>query len=175
MNRVVGVLIVLPVVAILAGCVPVQHTTRVRHMPALADTAGHMTKQDVVSLAQAGLSDSLIVGMMDASHSYFQLTTQDVLDLKAAGVRESVIKAMLAQPPEDEEQSASDDVRYHVVPPYWYLGYYPYWGPWYSSSWYPYRYSWYRPVYVHRAYPMHFGGGGPGRRAGGGHYAGRRR
>lgn len=174
MKRVVGVLIVLPIVAVLAGCVPTQQTTRVRHMPAVADTVGRMTKQDVVSLAQAGLSDSLIVGMMDASHSYFRLTTQDVLDLKAAGVRESVIQAMLASPPE-EERSVSEDIRYHVVPPYWYLGYYPYWDPWYSSSWYPYRSSWYRPVYVHRAHPMHFGGAGPGRRAGGGHYGGHRR
>jgi hypothetical protein len=175
MKSTVGAVIILSSVLMLAGCVPTQHASRMRHVPALADTAGHMTKQDVISLTQAGLSDSLIVSMMDASQSYFQLTTQDVLDLKAAGVRESVIKSMLAAPPADEEQGGSGDVRDHVVPPYWYIGYYPYWDPWYASSWYPYHYSSYRPVYVRHSYPMHYGGFGGGRGYGGGHGGGRRR
>ena len=170
----VGAVIILASVLLLAGCVPTQHASRVRHMPVAADTAGQMTKQDVISLTQAGLSDSLIVSMMDASRSYFQLTTQDVLDLKSAGVREPVIKAMLAAPPEESENAGSDDVRYRVVPPYWYMGYYPYWDPW-NSSMYRYGYSYYRPVYVRHSFPVHYGGFGGGRGYGGYHGGGRRR
>jgi hypothetical protein len=174
MKRTMGAVIVLAGVLMLAGCVPAQHASRMRHTSVFADTAGHMTRQDVISLTQAGISDSLIVSMMDASRSYFQLTTQDVLDLKNAGVREPVIKAMLAAPPEEAENVGSDDVRYRAVPPYWYMGYNPYWDPWYSSM-YSYGYGHYRPVYAHRSYPMHYGGFGTGRGFAGHSGGGRRR
>jgi hypothetical protein len=169
--------IVLLSVLVLAGCIPPPHASRVRHGPAMADSARYMTRQDVVSLAQAGVSDSLIVSMMDATHSYFQLTTQDVLDLKGAGVHEPVIRAMLATPPDEERGGTADDVRSRVVPPYWYLGYYPYWDPWYSTwgPWRPWRYTNYHPAYIHRSYPVHYGGPGPVRGYGGGHGGGRHR
>ena len=45
-----------------------------------------MKIDDVIALSKAGVSDSLIIGMMDATDSWFQLKTQDVIDLRNAGV-----------------------------------------------------------------------------------------
>jgi hypothetical protein len=176
MKRAMAMMVILAGVLFLAGCVPMQHASRTRGASAPADTASLMTKQNVISLSQAGVSDSIIVTMLDASGSYFQLTTQDVLDLKSAGVHEGVIQAMLAIPGPSDETTASEGGRGY--PPYWYARYYPYWDPWYLPT-YPFGfgYRYYQPFYVRHVAPSHFGGfgGGWGRSAGGGHGGGRRR
>ena len=158
MKRVIGVLVILAGLGLLAGCVPEQHAMRSRHVAARSDTTGHMTKQDVISLTRAGVSDSLIVGMMDASESYFDLTTQDVLDLKNAGVHDGVIKAMLAAPPDDSSDGKTATARYAVYPPYWYR-YDPFWDPWYYPAWsWGFGYRSYHPVFVRHVFPSHGGG-----------------
>ena len=93
------------------------------------DTLRRMTQQDVIDMSKAGVSDSLIITMMDATDTWFKLTSKDVINLRNAGVNEKVISAMLQQPTEPSSQSGSKDlIKYYAYPPYyWNDGYYPYW------------------------------------------------
>lgn len=111
------------------GCTSERYALNNKEHSMRRDTLRMMTQKDVIALSKAGMSDSLIIAMMDATDSWFQLKTQDVIDLKNAGVSEKVISAMLQQPGEPSSQSGSPSgVRYYVYPPYyWYDGYYPYW------------------------------------------------
>ncbi|MDX8430854.1 MAG: hypothetical protein SNF33_03500 [Candidatus Algichlamydia australiensis] len=42
--------------------------------------------EDIKALSQAGISDDKIIGMIQESHSHFNLTSQEVFELKNAGV-----------------------------------------------------------------------------------------
>jgi hypothetical protein len=113
----------------LFGCVSERYTQNDKDYAMRIDTLRRMSQQDVINLSKAGLSDSLIINMMDATDSWFQLKSQDVIDLKNAGVSEKVINAMMQQPSEPSNQSKNPGaVQYYVYPPYyWYYGYYPNW------------------------------------------------
>jgi hypothetical protein len=77
------------------------------------DSLRLMKMDDVIALSKAGVSDSLIIGMMDATDSWFHLKTQDVLDLRNAGVSEKVIAAMMQPPPQPSgKTSDSNGVHY---------------------------------------------------------------
>jgi hypothetical protein len=124
----------------LVGCAAGGYTQYgMRHRERI-DSLRVMTQQDVITLSKAGVSDSLIIAMMDATHTWFQLNAQDVINLKDAGVSENVIGAMLAEPPQPPEPSRYYD---HPYPPYyWYDGFYPFWYyPAFSAGfgYYPYR------------------------------------
>jgi hypothetical protein len=108
----------------LVGCAAGGYTQYGMHGSRQVDSLRVMTKQDVITLSKAGVSDSLIIAMMDATHTWFHLNARDVLDLKNAGVGEKVIGAMLAEPPQPPELPR----HYYVYPPYyWYNGFYPFW------------------------------------------------
>ena len=110
----------------LFGCASEQYTQVYKEHPMRADTLKRMSQQDVINLSKAGVSDSLIVGMMDATDTWFQLKPQNVIDLKNAGVSENVISAMMEQP--SAPQSNTTGERYYVYPQYYgYDGFYPYW------------------------------------------------
>ena len=113
----------------LAGCTSGGYTQIAKDHSMRRDTLRRMSQQDVINLSKAGVSDSLIIVMMDATNTWFQLKTQDVIDLKNAGVSEKVIAAMMQQPnPPANQSGSSSTVRYYVYPPYyWYDGYYPSW------------------------------------------------
>ncbi len=116
----------------LIGCASGRYAQNTKNHALQRDTLQRMSQQDVINLSKAGVSDSLIIGMMDATDTWFQLKPQDVIDLKHAGVSEKVLSAMMQQPVEPPDQSSSPDVRYYPAPPYyWYGGLYPYW---YSPS-----------------------------------------
>jgi hypothetical protein len=127
-----------------AGCAAEQYSqTRKEHSMKI-DSLRVMKMEDVIALSKAGVSDSLIVGMMDATDSWFQLKTQDVIDLRNAGVSEKVIAAMMQPLPQPSgKTSDSNVVRYYTYPSFfWYDGFYPYW---------------YYPTFGYRSYhPMHF-------------------
>ena len=93
------------------------------------DTLRMMKIQDVIALSKAGVSDSLIIGMMDATNSWFQLKAQDVIDLRNAGVSEKVVAAMMQPPPQPPNKTGdANAVQYYTYPPFlWYDGFYPYW------------------------------------------------
>jgi hypothetical protein len=134
------------------GCASERYTQTSKIHSMRADTLRMMKIQDVIALLKAGVSDSLIISMMDATDSWFKLGTQDILDLKNAGVSEKVIAAMLQQPSEPSNQSKNTQERvyYNSFPYFWYFGYYP---------------SWYYPLYSARiGYRFHHPGYFPHRR-----------
>jgi hypothetical protein len=111
------------------GCASERYAQHGKDHSKQADTLRVMNIQDVIDLSKAGVSDSLIIGMMDATDSWFRLNTKDVLNLRNAGASEHVIQAMMQQPGEPSNQSNNPNVeKYYVYPPYfWYGGFYPYW------------------------------------------------
>ena len=116
------------------GCTGEQYTQMQNMHHRKIDSLRVMTKDDIISLSKAGVSDSLIINMMDATDSWFKLNTKDVLALRNAGVSEGVISAMMQQPPEQAQQGTNATTQqYYAYPPYfWYDGFYPYW--WYYPS-----------------------------------------
>jgi hypothetical protein len=129
-----------------AGCAAGNYSETQRDHTLKADTLRMMKIQDVINLSKAGVSDSLIIGMMDATDSWFPLKTQDVIDLRNAGVNEKVIVAMI-QPPAQPSGKTSDAnrVQYYTYPSFWwYDGFYPYW--YYPS--FSVRLG-YHPLYMH--------------------------
>ena len=122
----------------LFGCASERYAQNDKDHSMRRDTLRRMTQQDVINLSKAGVSDSLIVDMMDATDTWFQLKPQEVIDLKSAGVSEKVISAMMQQPGEPSSQSSSPGVvQYYAYPPYfWYDGFYPGWYyPRFSARW----------------------------------------
>ena len=115
----------------LTGCAAEQYSQSRKDHSMKGDSLRAMKMEDVIALSKAGMSDSLIIGMMDATDTWFQLKTQDVIDLRNSGVSEKVIAAMMQPPSPSSEKSAdSSSARYYVYPPYywsWYDGWYPYW------------------------------------------------
>jgi hypothetical protein len=111
------------------GCSSERYAQNNRSHSMRRDTLRMMTRQDVINLSKAGVSDSLIISMMDATDTWFELKPQEVIDLKNAGVSENVISAMMEQPSKQSGQSSGQTATgYYVYPPYyWYYGYYPYW------------------------------------------------
>jgi hypothetical protein len=129
-----------------AGCAAEQYSQSRKEHSMKVDSLRAMKMEDVIALSKAGVSDSLIIGMMDATDSWFQLKTQDVLDLRAAGVNEKVISAMMQQPPPPTSKTSTPNgVRYYPDPWfYWYDGFYPNWYyPTFSVrfGYHPYRFG----------------------------------
>ncbi|RPI05110.1 MAG: hypothetical protein EHM64_07715 [Ignavibacteriae bacterium] len=112
----------------LAGCAAEQYSQTKKSHAMNVDSLRTMKISDVVALSKAGVSDSLIIGMMDATDTWFQLRTRDVLDLRNDGVSEKVISAMMQQPAQPAGKTTeSSTVRYYVDPWFsWYDGFYPY-------------------------------------------------
>jgi hypothetical protein len=122
----------------LGGCAAEQYSQSRKDHSMKIDSLRLMKMDDVIALSKAGVSDSLIIGMMDATDSWFHLRTQDVLDLRNAGVSEKVIAAMMQPPPQPSGKIGdSNPVRYYAHPSFfWYDGFYPYWSyPTFSYRW----------------------------------------
>ena len=64
-----------------AGCVSAQYSRYDRERFSRADTLDLMTKDEVIVLTKAKVSDDVIISQMKASGSYFHLNTQDVVDM----------------------------------------------------------------------------------------------
>jgi hypothetical protein len=133
------ILLVMMVMALgFGGCAAEQYSQTRRDHSMKGDSLRLMKMDDVIALSKAGVSDSLIIGMMDATDSWFHLKTQDVLDLRNAGVSEKVIAAMIQPPPQSSDKTSdSNEVRYYAYPSYfWFDGFYPYsYYPTYSPRW----------------------------------------
>lgn len=54
-----------------------------------------MTNEEVIMLAQAGLSPSIIIGKIRSGRSDFNLSTDSLIKLKQAGVTDDILAAML--------------------------------------------------------------------------------
>ena len=83
----------------------------------LARRADAVTIADIIGLSQAGLSDDVLIALVDTDDTVFTLTASQIVQLKTAGVGERVIVAMLwqgrtpvAEPPTvPEAQAAAPD------------------------------------------------------------------
>jgi hypothetical protein len=118
----------------LGGCMSPRYAQR----PADRDTLEPppMTVKDVVDLSKASLSDSIIIGQIEATHSAFSLKTDDIISLKNAGVSENVITEMIRS--NAAPQAGGESQPYPAYS--WYPEvYYSAWGP----------YGWYWPVPRH--------------------------
>lgn len=145
-----------------------------------ADTLDMMTKDDVIALSKAKVSDDVIIDQIEVTGSYFELSTQDIVDLANAGVSDKVIGTMIKTDEPSRHGRRTDG--YYYYPPYswWYSGY-PYY-PWYPSFYLGFSYRYYHPFYSHRnVFPRYnfgghgFYGGGGGRGYGGTRSGGRHR
>jgi len=85
-------------------------------LPAAA-VAQTLTTRDLVALAQAGLSDDVLVAMIEADRTVFRLQPLDVLELKRQGLSDRVLVRMIetaippavpapAMPPRDSQPVA---------------------------------------------------------------------
>ena len=136
-----------------AGCVSAQYSRYDRERFSRADTLDLMTKDDVIVLTKAKVSDDVIISQMKASGSYFHLSTQDVVDLANAGVSDKVIDAMIKSEPKEGEDGSG---RYYYYPSnVWYGGFPYYYDPWYPTF-YP-RFSYRRPFFGHRVFAPRYG------------------
>jgi hypothetical protein len=165
MKRAAIAVIVLAFSLASAGCVSERYAQYHRYHSSQPDTLAVMTKQDVISLSQAKVSDDVIISQIKASDSHFQLTTQDILDLVNAGVSDKVIDAMIKTGQTSEKVEGSGGY-YYYPPYYWYAGY-PYLYPWYSPFYLGFSVGYYHPFYSYRGF---YGGHGFG-----GHRIGGRR
>ncbi len=114
-----------------------------------------MTTQDIVTLTNEGVSDSLIIMQIRATRSVFKLSTQDILNLKKDGVADGVIGEMIST----TDHPASTE--YYPRDYYYYnLGYLR--GDWWWDSWgMPFYYPMYHFPVMYRSYYaqpyVHFG------------------
>ena len=57
--------------------------------------SARLTKDDVVRLAQEGISDEVIVSQIETTHSQFFLTVDEIVALRKANVSQRVIDRMI--------------------------------------------------------------------------------
>lgn len=62
---------------------------------ATAARADAVTVRDLIELSRAGLSDQVLIALIDVDHSVFTLDTETLKQLKQAGVSDAVILAMI--------------------------------------------------------------------------------
>ncbi len=169
-----------------AGCMTGQYAHYGRR-PSGGDSLGVITNHDVIAMTQAGISDSVIVPLINVSVTEFRLRPRDVIALADSGVSDAVISAMIQS---GTTGPAGDDGGEYAYgrPYYWYAGY-PYWNGWdpWWYGWYPGLYAGYSPGFYRPAHfryrsgfgphPGFYGGGSyqVNRGSGGGRSAGRRR
>jgi len=62
---------------------------------ALPATARAVTVRDIIELTKAGLSDEIIIAVIDADRTMFTLDAEQILELKRAGVTPAVLLKMV--------------------------------------------------------------------------------
>lgn len=77
-----------------------------------AGRAEAVTVRDVIELSRAGLSDEVLIALIEVDNSIFTLDAPQILELRAAGVSERVIVAMIrsGRPPVARPADAESDV-----------------------------------------------------------------
>lgn len=74
-------------------------------------TAHAVTIRDIIELSKAGLSDEVLIALIEADRTIFSLDAEQILDLRKAGVAEKVLLKMLATRREFEPPSGGDVPR----------------------------------------------------------------
>jgi len=100
-------------------------------------------------MAQAHVSDSVIISQIQNSSTRYQLTSDQIISLKSAGVSDAVISALIntANKPEPQPATTTTTVVQPYVYPYApvYVDPWPgYWwgGPYYYRGYYGWHHHW---------------------------------
>ena len=72
-----------------------------------ASAAQAVTLKDVIDLKKAGISDAVVVALIDSDATVFQLTASDVRTLRDAGFSDSLIVSILNTAVKSREQMAA--------------------------------------------------------------------
>lgn len=84
------------------------------------DVAWAVSTRDLIELSKAGLGDEVLVALIEADGTVFNLDAPRILELRAAGVSERVITAMLrnsSRPLPPSTSSAADHQAAGAPPP----------------------------------------------------------
>jgi hypothetical protein len=84
-----------------------------------AGRAEAVTVRDVIELSKAGLSDQVLLALIEVDHSVFQIDTATLKQLKQAGVSEAVIVAMIRSgrtPPPIEAAQPIEPIPFEPEP-----------------------------------------------------------
>jgi hypothetical protein len=73
-------------------------------------SASAVTVRDIIELAKAGLSDDILIALIDADRTVFSLDKSEILDLKKAGVSKAVMLKMLRTRTEFDAPAISQEV-----------------------------------------------------------------
>jgi hypothetical protein len=164
MKRIVMGGMVLGCALTVLGCASGQYASNARGRSKDADPISQMTKNDIIALSHAGVSDSVIITMLDVTGSSFRLNTHDVIALADSGVSLNVINAMVKNPVTPSDVDHSHTSNYYS--PYYRYAYDPFWDPWC----YPYWDRWYYSGSTLRFGYVHYGGFGGHGFGGGRHH-----
>src|SRR5712692_2837312 len=82
----------------------------------LAPTAaGAVTVDQVVALVQAGVTDAVILALIDRDRTIFAIEPEQIVKLQRDGLSQAVILAMLKSGREEGEQAARADAAYNTA------------------------------------------------------------
>jgi hypothetical protein len=99
-------------------------------MSVASATVHAVTVRDIVELSRAGLSDDILVALIEIDKSViFTLTTDQILELKHAGVSDRVVIAMIQQGRKAEKNGAPAPRETNDDPPPTYAPPPPYYPP----------------------------------------------
>ena len=79
----------------------------------MAATASAVTVRDLVALSRAGLGDDILLAVLEADPTEFELDADTIIALRREGISERVLRAMLVAP---EAPAPADDVSVDPFP-----------------------------------------------------------
>ncbi|HTI37540.1 MAG TPA: hypothetical protein VL484_08290 [Vicinamibacterales bacterium] len=88
-----------------------------------ANRADALTVQDVIELSKAGVSDQVLLALIDVDRRVYTLDADSVKTMKAAGVSDTVLLAMIhagrddSTPPSDVQSPMPEDAQFDQEPP----------------------------------------------------------
>src|SRR5215468_4920288 len=81
----------------------------------LPSPASAITVDQVVALAKSGVTDTVILALIDRDHTVFAIEPEQIVSLQRDGLSEQVILAMLRSGRDDGEQAARADSAYNAA------------------------------------------------------------
>jgi hypothetical protein len=117
-------------VLLLTGCVTRTYT--------VAERPSGPTVAEIQAMAQARVSDSVIVSQIQNSSTVYHLTASQIIALKTAGVGDSVLNAMINSASKAPAKTTTTVEQGPYVYPYVYVDPCPWfwWGPNYYGGYY---------------------------------------
>jgi hypothetical protein len=82
---------------------------------ALASSASAVTTDQVVALKKAGVSDAVILALMERDHTVFSIAPEQIVALQREGLSETLIIAMLKSGQEGEEAARAESAYANAV------------------------------------------------------------